>query len=128
MTDKWLTVNEIAELLSRTKARIKQRAKLESWPYRSYKVRGGKGRRYNIASLPEDVQAAYAASIKLSLADLQSRFKADLPPEKKADIPGYNGHSKPPKAKKNVCPGQQKRPGKSEPPGQGYKGVERVRP
>jgi putative transposase len=100
MTDKWLTVNEIAELLSLTKSAIKKRAQRESWPYRSDTGEGQKKHRYRITNLPEDIQAAYAASIKTTLSDLQSRFKAKLLPEKKANVPGYNGRSKPPKERK----------------------------
>ncbi|MDR0731639.1 MAG: DDE-type integrase/transposase/recombinase [Treponema sp.] len=77
MIDKWLTLNEIAGLLSRTKGPIIRRAKLEGWPYRSYVARGGKERRYHLATLPEDVQAAYAASIKTSLDDLKALISPD---------------------------------------------------
>jgi transposase InsO family protein len=108
MTDKWLTISEIAELVSRTKARIKQRAKLESWPYRSYAIRGGKERRYHIANLTEDIQTAYAASIKKSLADLQSQLKPDSKPDKKIDIPGFCGRG----AKTRPAKNYDKRPEK----------------
>jgi len=91
MIDKWLTDNEIAQLLEKKRRRINDRAKLESWPYRSYAVRGGYERRYHIADLPEDVQTAYAASIKTSLADLQTQLKPGSKPDKKIDIPGYRG-------------------------------------
>jgi hypothetical protein len=72
MIDKWLTSNEIGELLSRTKVRIIQRAKNEGWPYRSYPVRGGHERRYRIADLPEDIQIAYAASLGTTFEALQN--------------------------------------------------------
>jgi hypothetical protein len=92
MIDKWLTSNEIAQLLSLKKPRpIQVRAKKEAWPYRSYAVRGGKERRYHLANLPEDVQTAYAASIKTSLEDLWNQLKPALKTEKKIDIPRYSG-------------------------------------
>jgi len=75
MIDKWLTLNEITELLSVTKSAVKKRAQREGWPYRSYAVRGGKERRYHIANLPEDIQTAYAASIKTTLTDLRNQIK-----------------------------------------------------
>ncbi|MDR0583194.1 MAG: hypothetical protein LBG57_02435, partial [Treponema sp.] len=91
MIDKWLTVKEIAELLLRSRGWIIQRAKEEGWPYRSYAVRGGKERRYHLANLPEDVQAAYAVSIKTSLEELRARLKPASKPGKKIDIPRYSG-------------------------------------
>jgi transposase InsO family protein/transposase len=91
MIDKWLTLNEIARLISRTKGPIIRRAQLEGWPYRSYTVRGGKERRYHLANLPEDIQTAYAASIKTSLEELRSRLKPASKPDKKIDIPRYSG-------------------------------------
>ena len=91
MIDKWLTIIEIAELLSLSRGWIIQLAKQGSWQYRSYSVRGGKERRYHITSLPEDIQTAYAASIKLSLAELQSQLNPDSKPDKKINIPRYSG-------------------------------------
>jgi hypothetical protein len=41
--EKWLTANEIAQLLSVTKRPLNIRANREGWPYRSYAVRGGHG-------------------------------------------------------------------------------------
>ncbi|MDR1949158.1 MAG: helix-turn-helix domain-containing protein, partial [Spirochaetaceae bacterium] len=91
MIDKWLTHNEIAQLVSRSKGWIIQRAKREGWPYRSYTARGGKERRYHLANLPEDIQTAYAASIQTSLADLQNQLKPASKPDKKIDIPRFSG-------------------------------------
>jgi len=93
LTNKWLTLNDIAELISLDKSTVIRKAQKESWPYRTYAVRGGKERRYHLLNLPEDVQAAYAASIKVSLTDLQRQLKPDLFPDKKVIIPGYNGRS-----------------------------------
>jgi transposase InsO family protein/DNA-binding transcriptional ArsR family regulator len=91
MTDKWLNVNEIAKLISIDPRSVSRKAIQDSWQYRSYSVRGGKERRYHLASLSEKIQTAYAASIKLTLADLQSLLKPDLKPEKKINIPRYSG-------------------------------------
>ncbi|MDR0487078.1 MAG: hypothetical protein LBG91_02405, partial [Treponema sp.] len=91
MTDISLNANEIAKLLSIDPRSVSRIAKQNDWQYRSYAVRGGKERRYRLADLPEKVQTAYAASIKLSLADLQSRLKPDSKPEKKINIPRYSG-------------------------------------
>ena len=91
MIDKWLTANEIAKLLSREKCTIIRRAKKENWTYKAYTGRGGKKRHYQLTNLPEDVQLAYAASIKLSLSDLQNQLKPALKPDKKINIPGYSG-------------------------------------
>ena len=93
MIDKWLTLSEIAELLSRTKVRIIQRANKEGWPYRSYAARGGKERRYHLGNLPEDIQTAYAASIQTSLADLQSRLQPGAALEKKVLLANHNARS-----------------------------------
>jgi len=91
MTDKWLTLKEIAGLLSLTKGPVIRRAQLEGWSFRSYSVRGGKERRYHIANLPVDIQTAYAASIKTTLSDLQSQLKPSSTPDKKIIIPRYSG-------------------------------------
>jgi transposase InsO family protein len=91
MTDKWLTINEIAELLSRSRGWIIQIAKRDNWPYRSYAVRGGKERRYRLADLPEDVQTAYAAGIKTSLEELRAQLNPAPRAEKKISIPRYSG-------------------------------------
>lgn len=86
MTDKWLTIKEIAQLLNCSRGWIIQKAKDGNWPYRSYTVRGGKERRYHLATLPEDVQRAYAASIQTTLEDLRRQLQPDAKPQKKIDI------------------------------------------
>jgi putative transposase len=91
MNDKYLSIKEIAELLSRTRGPVLRRAKLENWPYRSYPVKGGKERRYRIADLPEDVQAAYAESVKDSFSGLLDGLKDSFIPPKKVVIDGYSG-------------------------------------
>jgi transposase InsO family protein len=91
MIDKWLTLNEIAELLSRTKVRIVQRAQDERWPYREYTVRGGKERRYRIKDLPADIQTAYAGSLNISLEELKNMLNPPAIGEKKVVLANYNG-------------------------------------
>jgi putative transposase len=91
MTDKWLTLTEIAELLSLTKGPVIRMAKLKNWPYRSYATRGGQERRYHLARLPEDVQAAYAERNGTTLEELRSRLKPASKPDKKMVIPRYSG-------------------------------------
>jgi transposase InsO family protein len=91
MINKWLTSNEIAQLLSTTNRWIQKRAIKENWLYRSYAVRGGKEHRYHITNLPEDIQTAYAASIKTTLTYLQSQLKPASKPDKKIDIPRFSG-------------------------------------
>jgi putative transposase len=91
MIDKWLTLKEIAGLVSLTKGWIIQRAQREGWPYRSYTAQGGKQRRYHLANLPKDIQTAYAASIKNSLEELQNQLKPDSKPNKKVTIPRFSG-------------------------------------
>ena len=95
MIDKWLTLEEIAQILSKikpiTKSSVRKRAKKDDWSYRCHSVRGGKERRYHLKHLPEDIQIAYAASIKVSLADLQSQLKPSSNSEKKINIPRYSG-------------------------------------
>jgi hypothetical protein len=93
MTDWWLTLNEIAELLTRTKGPIIRRAQLEHWPYRSYKARGGKERRYHLAKLPEDIQIAYAASIHIPFEDFQNQLKPAPKAVIKVDISNYTGRT-----------------------------------
>jgi putative transposase len=91
MNGKELSVNEIADLLSRTRGWIIQRARLEGWPYRSDIGPGGKKHLYRLADLPEDIQIAYAESAKISFKELQNQLKPISLPEKKARIPGFQG-------------------------------------
>jgi putative transposase len=81
MTDKWLTINDIAELLSCKKESIKKQAQRKKWPYRSFTTRGGHEHRYRLAILPEDIQAAYAAGQGITLDELTARLFPALTPE-----------------------------------------------
>ena len=98
--DKWLSANDIAQILEATKRWINNRAKDEHWAYRSYAVRGGKERRYHLADLPEDIQAAYAAGIQTTFEELQRQLNPDLKTEKKVIISRYNGRGTKPEAVK----------------------------
>ncbi|MDR2370917.1 MAG: DDE-type integrase/transposase/recombinase [Treponema sp.] len=86
MTDWWLTANDIAQLLSyKDKRPANIRAKKEGWPYRNYKARGGKERRYHLANLPEDIQRAYAAGRNITLDQLKAELLSGLKPESPPD-------------------------------------------
>jgi hypothetical protein len=99
---RWLSASEIAELISITKQGVFTRATREHWPSRSEKGNGGLRRVYQAAALPEDIQAAYAVSFKVSLSELQSRLKPPSAHEKKIDIPRYAGRGAKTKAVKPV--------------------------
>ena len=90
MTDKWLTCNEIALLVNIEPRSVSRRAQKENWQYRTQAVRGGKERQYHITKLPEDIQIAYAAANNMLLNELQNELKPKLP-EKKINVPGFNG-------------------------------------
>jgi transposase InsO family protein len=90
---RWLSVSEIAELLSVTRQRIHRRAGDEHWSYRTFDGNGGKQKRYHLADLPEDVQLAYAASLELPLRELQRQFEPALKTDKKVDIPRYHARA-----------------------------------
>ncbi|HEY1136612.1 MAG TPA: transposase domain-containing protein [Xanthomonadaceae bacterium] len=53
-----LLSGDIAAAMGRHKSVIEKRAAKESWPYTEETGRGGKRRRYDLGSLPADVQAA----------------------------------------------------------------------
>jgi hypothetical protein len=91
MISKWLSANEIAELISIDIRSSQRRAKKEHWISRKQSVRGGKQSIYQLAALPEDIQTAYAASIKVSLTELQSQLKPSTGHQRKINIPRYNG-------------------------------------
>jgi transposase InsO family protein len=91
MISRWLSASEIADIISITKRGVITRASRERWPSRSEKSNGGVRRIYQVAALPEDIQGAYAESLKLSLTELQNQLKPLSKHEKKIDIPRYNG-------------------------------------
>jgi hypothetical protein len=83
---RWLTIGKIALLLRVSKSTIIRRAHREHWAYRSYPVRGGQERRFHIKDLPEDIQIAYAKSLKLDLEALQRELKPPLKVDSKAKL------------------------------------------
>jgi hypothetical protein len=87
MIKKWLAAVEIAQLINRTDRAIRWRAEKEHWTSRNEKTNGGERRSYQVSSLPEDVQAAYAASIKTTLEGLQNLLKPASEYQKKVNIP-----------------------------------------
>lgn len=92
--EKWLTPDDIATLFSTTSRSIRRRANRELWPRRKQSVQGGKQYRYRLADLPEDVQAAYVASLQTSLEALRAELAPAEKAEKKASVPRYNGRAK----------------------------------
>jgi hypothetical protein len=87
MMEKWLSASFIAQLLGLTNRAVRFRAARESWSYRTFEGNGGKHPRYHIADLPEDIQLAYAASLKTSLKELQDQLKPAPKPIQKVVIP-----------------------------------------
>jgi hypothetical protein len=102
MISRWLSASEIAGILGIAIRSAQRRAVNEHWPSRNEKGNGGLRRIYRAAALPEDIQAAYAASLKVSLTELQSRLKPPSAHEKKIDIPRYAGRGAKTKAVKPV--------------------------
>jgi hypothetical protein len=91
MISRWLSVSEIAELTGISNRWVQKCAVNERWVSRNEKANGGIRRIYQVCALPADIQTAYAASLKLSLQELQSQLKPQSQHEKKIDIPRYNG-------------------------------------
>jgi hypothetical protein len=92
MISKWLSAGEIAGLISITKQSVFNRASKERWPSRGERGNGGLRRLYQAETLPEDVQTACAAGLKLSLQRLQSQLKPCETLEKKVSLANHNRH------------------------------------
>ena len=88
----WLSVSEIAGLLSITRQRVHQRVDDEHWRYRTFDGNGGKQKRFRIADLPEDVQQAYAASLEMTFEALRNELKPKSEAPVKYVIEGYKGY------------------------------------
>jgi hypothetical protein len=88
-----LTLNDIAILSECSKSTSTRDAQREGWPYRNYAVRGGQERRYHIKDLPEDIQAAYAASLNLTFESLQNQLNPPAKVESKGRIDRYTGRA-----------------------------------
>jgi hypothetical protein len=93
MIEKWLSSNDIAKLLAIDPRSANRIAKRKGWPYRSYAVRGGQERRFHIKDLPEDIQAAYAASVNMPLEAIKAELKPLPKAEVKVTIDGYTCRS-----------------------------------
>jgi hypothetical protein len=75
MIEKWLSASTIVKLLGQADRTIQLRSTRELWPYRTFDGNGGKQKCFHIKDLPEDVQIAYAASLKTTLEALQNELK-----------------------------------------------------
>lgn len=91
MVKRWISAEEIALVMGITKRGINKRAKAEGWTGRKLQARGGSYSVYFVSTLPDDVQRAYAASLKMDLQALQTALKPASDAEKKVLIISYNG-------------------------------------
>jgi hypothetical protein len=97
----WLTVSEIARILNIQPVSVRRKAAREGWERRVFDGRGGKEYRYRLDGLPEDVQAAYAASLNTTIEALQGELKPPSKAPVKVNIGCYNCRSKEDKPIKN---------------------------
>jgi hypothetical protein len=97
MIKKWLSANDVAQLLLEKSRSIRRRAKRESWPCQTRATRGGQEQIYPLADLSEDVQLAYAESLKTTLEALQNELKPLPKTPVKHVIDGYKGMEAPQK-------------------------------
>jgi hypothetical protein len=93
MIGRWLSAVEIAEIMNISIRWSKKRAISEHWPSRNEKANGGTRRIYQVAALPEDIQTAYAESLKLGLTGLQSQLKPASKHEKKVIMANHSARS-----------------------------------
>ncbi|MDR0707947.1 MAG: hypothetical protein LBF60_08770, partial [Treponema sp.] len=97
MISRWLSASEIAEFTTSDKRVINRRAVNEHWVSRNKKANGGTRRIYQVATLPEDIQAAYAASLNIAIEALKSELKpalkGDVTPEKTHEIAVCKGRT-----------------------------------
>ncbi|MDR1252853.1 MAG: hypothetical protein LBK62_11930, partial [Treponema sp.] len=91
MISKWLTAKEIADILGKDKRVVNRDADDGNWHFRTEKGNGGPHKSYQVISLPEDVQTAYAASRSITLEELHKQLRPSGGYTKKANIAGYNG-------------------------------------
>ncbi len=89
--EQWVSVSKIAELTQNQKRAIRRRAEQESWEKKLVYGNGGQQYRYRLASLPEDIQEAYARSIQTTLEALKKQLEPTIKLEKKAVISRYSG-------------------------------------
>jgi hypothetical protein len=93
MIGKWLTASEISAFTASDKRVRNRRAVTEHWPSRNEKANGGIRRVCQVSALPADIQTAYAESLKLSLAGLQSQLKPASKHEKKVILANHSARS-----------------------------------
>lgn len=91
MVKRWISAIEIANILGIAKRSVNRRARNEQWRNRSIKANGGMCQVFQLEFLPDDVQRAYAASLKMDLQALQTALKPASEAEKKVTIISYNG-------------------------------------
>jgi hypothetical protein len=90
----WLSDKELSEVLRITRQGVNLKAKRGKWHRRAFSVNGGTEYRYHVKDLPEDIQAAYAASLQMPLEALQNELKPPPKAPVKVTIDGYKGRSK----------------------------------
>ena len=91
MVKRWISAVEIANVLGITKRGVNKRARNEQWQNRSIKANGGMTQVFQLEFLPDDIQQAYAASLKMDLQALKTALKPTSEAEKKVLIISYNG-------------------------------------
>jgi len=69
-----LTVADVSSLLGVTKQAVAKRAQKESWPHVEHKGRGGKVRRYDLHSLPLEIQLLYNKGIANGVPGVNGRL------------------------------------------------------
>ena len=67
MVKRWISSEEIANILGIAKRSVNRRAKTEGWTGRKLQARGGSYSVYFVSTLPDDIQRAYAASLSMDL-------------------------------------------------------------
>ncbi len=106
MIEHWVTASKLAEITGKHKTTIRRRADKEKWVKRMFTDNGGKQYRYRLADLPEDVQFAYAVSMKTTLDGLRAQLAVPEPTPQKVNIPRYSGRG----AKTRQAPPMEKVP------------------
>jgi transposase InsO family protein len=91
MISKWLTAQVIAGILGKDKRIVNRMAVDGKWHFRNETGRGGTHKIFKVAALPEDIQAAYSASLGLTLEDMRKQLNPSSGHRKKVNIMGYNG-------------------------------------
>ena len=91
MVKRWISSEEIANILGIAKRSVNRRAKTEGWTGRKLQARGGSYSVYFVSTLPDDIQRAYAASLSMDLQALKTALKPTSDAEKKVLIISYNG-------------------------------------